>query len=173
MNEIKIGGINIVTAEMWERFLEGQKIKEKRRIEKEEAEKKYKEEIKKYAIKRKLERVSFEKEKKPKHIKKIRPLEKPGIEKPEERLKIIEERLKELREEEIIKLEKERKLEEQFLEIEKKKKRILRIKSKRKLCGSLQEIVSKVEDPESIFKDIDFVREYTGCKIPAKKKEEK
>ncbi len=153
----------MVTAEMWKRFLEEQKIKEKKHIEKEEAEKKYKEAIKKYATKRKLEGIFYKKEKKirPRKIRprrpEIRPLEKPEI---EEMLKKIAERLKkaELKEEEILQI------------IEKRKKRILYTKSKKKLCGSLQEIVSEVEDPESIFKDIDFVREYTGCEIPIKKK---
>jgi hypothetical protein len=42
--------------------------------------------------------------------------------------------------------------------------------TKKKLCRSLQDIVAKVEDQESIFKDIDFVRGFTGCKIPARKK---
>ena len=50
------------------------------------------------------------------------------------------------------------------------KEELLRQRSKKKLCKSLQEIVSQVKDPDSIFTDIDLVREYTGCKIPIKKK---
>ena len=46
----------------------------------------------------------------------------------------------------------------------------LKVGSKKKLCKSLQEIVSQVKDPDSIFTDIDLVREYTGCPIPVKKK---
>jgi len=40
----------------------------------------------------------------------------------------------------------------------------------KKLCKSITEIVSKVNDPESLFSDIEFLRNLTGCKIPVKKK---
>lgn len=42
--------------------------------------------------------------------------------------------------------------------------------AKKKLCRSLQKIVSEVSEPRSIFTDIDFLNDYTGCKITAKKK---
>lgn len=39
----------------------------------------------------------------------------------------------------------------------------------KKLCESLQKITSDVEDPGSIFNDIEFIRKITGCKVPTKK----
>ena len=33
-------------------------------------------------------------------------------------------------------------------------------------------IISNVKDPESILTDINLVREYTGCRIPFKKKKQ-
>ncbi len=38
------------------------------------------------------------------------------------------------------------------------------------LCKSLQKLTSDVKDPESLFSDIEFIRNITGCKIPIKKK---
>ena len=42
-----------------------------------------------------------------------------------------------------------------------------------KICQSLQRIVSETQDQESIFKDIQFIEEFTGCKIKKKKMVEK
>ena len=36
----------------------------------------------------------------------------------------------------------------------------------KRICRSLQEITSNVEDPKSMFKDIEFVRKITGCPVP-------
>lgn len=86
-------------------------------------------------------------------------------EKRKEKLRQIEKKVEGLRmaerlgEEEIERLEEEKQ----------KSKKILESKDKQELCRSLQDIVTEVKDPESIFKDIEFVREYTGCKIPLKK----
>ena len=92
---------------------------------------------------------------------------------PEEK-RIILEHAK-IRAEKILKekLEREKKSRDQIIEIEKRRKKLLEVRSKIKLCKSLQEIVSQVKDPESIFTDIDLVREYTGCPIPIKKKNKK
>lgn len=94
-------------------------------------------------------------------------------EKRKEKLRQIEKKVEGLRmaerlgEEEIERLgeEKIKRLEEE----KQKSKKILESKDKQELCRSLQDIVTEVKDPESIFKDIEFVREYTGCKIPLKK----
>ena len=43
----------------------------------------------------------------------------------------------------------------------------------KRLCKSLQDITSNIEDPKSIFKDIEFVRNITGCKIPIKEKKKR
>ncbi len=44
---------------------------------------------------------------------------------------------------------------------------------KQLLCKSLQKLTSNVKDPESLFSDIEFVREISGCKIPTKKRNSK
>lgn len=41
--------------------------------------------------------------------------------------------------------------------------------SKKHLCESLQKIIHNVKDPESLFNNIELVREITGCRIPTKK----
>ncbi len=37
------------------------------------------------------------------------------------------------------------------------------------MCNSLQKLISNVKDPESLFSDIEFIRNITGCKILTKK----
>ncbi len=44
---------------------------------------------------------------------------------------------------------------------------------KQKLCKSLQKLTNNIKDPESLFSDIEFVREISGCKIPTKKRNNK
>ncbi len=41
---------------------------------------------------------------------------------------------------------------------------------KQKLCKSLQKLTTNVKDTESLFADIEFLRNLTGCKIQTKKK---
>ena len=48
-----------------------------------------------------------------------------------------------------------------------------RLNKQRRLCKSLQNIISEAKDPDSIFKDIEFLRDITGCKIPIKQKKKK
>lgn len=48
-------------------------------------------------------------------------------------------------------------------------KEIIKEKLKKR-CEILKNVLSNVKNPESLFSDIEFVRELTGCKIPTKKK---
>ena len=163
----------MVTAEMYVRFLKEQKIKEKKKKEKEESEKKYQEEIKKYAQKMRLAKTLEGGRIKKLHYKRKARKEKIPPIPPEERRIILEPA--KIRAEKVLreKLERETKTKEQIIEIENRRKKLLDVRSKIKLCKSLQEIVSQVKDPDSIFTDIDLGREYTGCKIPLEKKGKK
>lgn len=86
-------------------------------------------------------------------------------EKKEEKLEEIERRINPV---DIIVIEEPTREELERLERE-ERLGILKM-SERELCGHMRKIIDDVEDPESIFKDIDFVRKYTGCKIPTKEK---
>ena len=145
----------MVAAGMYARFLKEQKIKEKKKKEKDEAEKKYQEEVEKYASERRLVRLLENK---------LDILERS---RKESVLNVQTQKKKEAKKEELLRLRDEIKFKKERL---KRKEAFLKVGGKKKLCKSLQEIISNVKDPDSIFTDIDLVREYTGCPIPVKKK---
>ncbi len=77
--------------------------------------------------------------------------------------------LSKVKEEKIEKLE--RAEIEKTKEIEKERNERKKYFRGHKICKSIKKIADKIKDPQSIFKDPDFIEDITGCKIkPTKKK---
>lgn len=74
--------------------------------------------------------------------------------------KVKEERTEKM---EIAEQEKKEELEK---EIEERKKYF----KGHKICKSVQKVADKIKDPNSIFKDSEFIEKMTGCKIKIKSK---
>lgn len=83
--------------------------------------------------------------------------------------KNIEEERKRIKEETKRQLEEETKIEKNIPMLERSSEERQKYFQEHEVCQSLQKIVSETRDENSIFKDIEFIEKFTGCKIKRKK----